>query len=102
MLVNPSRSDYAQWCDLFLKKFCSFYPLETRLISTDISRERIVDCLAQNYKASRDDVALRNMIKLASLVPCILLSHPEMTFEELITHLKSIAADYLGNTLPWE
>jgi hypothetical protein len=102
MLANPSRADYAQWCDLFLKKFCSFYPLETKLIGTDRLRARVVDCLAENYAASQEGVALRNMIKLASLVPCMLLSRPEITFEELISHLKSIMGDYLGNALPWE
>jgi len=102
MLANPSRADYAQWCDLFLKKFCSFYPLETKLICTDGLRSEVVDCLAQNYPASQDSIALRNMIKLVSLVPCMLLSHPEITFEELINQLKSTAAEYLGNALPWE
>ncbi len=102
MLANPSKADYAQWCDLFLKKFCSFYPFETKLISDDSLRAEIVDCLAQNYQASQDGFPLRNMIKLASLVPSMLLSHPEMTFDELITHLKSAMAEYLGNALPWE
>ncbi len=102
MLANPSKEDYAQWCDLFLKKFCSFYPREMTLIGTDGLRAKVVDCLAQNYQASQNGVALRNMIKLVSLVPCILLSHPEITFEELISHLKSTAGDCLGDTLPWE
>ena len=102
MLANPSREDYSQWCDLFLKKFCSFYPREMKLISPDGLRARVVDCLAQNYPASQDGVALRSMIKLVSIVPCMLLSHPEITFEELISQLKSTVGDYLGNALPWE
>lgn len=102
MLAKPSKEDYAQWSDLFLKKFYGFYPFETKLISNDGLRAKIVDCLAQNYQASQDGVALRNMIKLVSLVPCMILSHPEMTFEELISHLKSTAEGYLGDTLPWE
>jgi len=102
MLANPNRADYAQWCDLFLKKYCSFYPLETKLIGTDGLRAKVVDCLALIYPTLQDGVVLRKMIKLASLVPCMILSHPEMTFEELISHLKSIAGDFLGYSLPWE
>ena len=62
MLSKPSREDYAQWCDLFLKKFCSFYPLETKLIGTDSSRAKVVECLVKNYTTSQDIVALRNII----------------------------------------
>lgn len=102
MLTNPNQADYMLWCDLFMKKFCYYYPEVTRLISTDDLRYKVIDFLAQNYTASQDGVSLRSMIKLASLVPCMLLSHPEMTFEVLISHLRSTAADYLGNTLPWE
>ena len=102
ILSNPSREDYALWCDTFLKKFCSFYPLETKLIASENIRKTIVECLAESYPSSPDGITLRNLIKLASLVPCILLSHPETTLEELLTHLHSTTADYLGNALPWE
>lgn len=102
MLTNPSREDYALWCDLFLKKFCNFYPLEAALISSDAHRAMVVECLAESYPSSPDGITLRNLIKLASLAPCILLSHPETTLEELIRQLQTTAADYLGNALPWE
>lgn len=102
MLDNPSREDYAKWCDLFLKKFCSFYPLETRLIDTNVVRAQVVECLAESFPSSPDGLTLRNLIKLASLVPCILLSHPDTTIEELLDHLRSTSEDYIGNALPWE
>jgi len=102
MLANPSREDYVKWCHLFLKKFCSFYALETTQLKTDDSKEKIVDCLAQNYQAAQNGIPLRNFIKLASLVPCMLLSHPGMTFEELMAHLKTTMAEFLGNAMPWE
>ena len=102
MLANPNREDYAKWCHLFLKKFCSFYPLETIPLKTDAAKEKIVNCLAQNYQTVQDGIPLRNFIKLASLVPCMLLSHPGMTFEELMTHLNSTMAECFGNAMPWE
>ena len=102
MLSNPSREDYANWCDLFLKKFCSFYPLETKLINSEEIRAQVVNCLSEIYPSSTDGITLRNLIKLASLVPCVLLSHPETTLEELLNHLRATSADYLGNALPWE
>ena len=102
ILANPSREEYAKWCDLFLERFNNFYPLETRLISSAKIRKKIVECLADAYPSSPDGITLRNFIKLASLVPCILLSHPETTLEELLNHLRSTSAGYLGNALPWE
>lgn len=102
MLKNPDKVDYILWCDDFLKKFCHYYPESTCLIQEDQLRYQLIDCLAENYTAAGDGVVLRNRIKLASLVPCMLLSHPEMTFDELMSQLKKTAAEYLGNKLPWE
>lgn len=102
MLTNPTREDYAHWCDVFIKKFCGFYPVETKLIESDKARKQIVECLSESYPTSLDGITLRNLIKLASLVPCVLLSQPDTTLEELKGYLRSTSADYLGNALPWE
>jgi hypothetical protein len=102
MLSNPCREDYATWCDNFLQKFCGFYPSETRLICSDYARGQVVACLAELYPYSPDGVTIRNLLKLASLVPCVLLSHPDTSLGELLDHLKTTSADYLGNALPWD
>lgn len=102
MLSNPDREDYLNWSDHFLKTFNRFYPLETQLISTDEARVRVIQCLGESYPASPDTLILRNFIKLATLVPCILMSHPEITLDDLIYRLRSTSSEYLGNALPWE
>lgn len=102
VLSNPTRNDYAQWCYLFLKKFSTFYPLEARLIDSDTARSQVVACLADAYPSSPDCVTLRSLIKLASLVPCVLLSRPEIALEELISHVRGASANYIGNALSWE
>ena len=101
-LFNPSKSEYRDWCDGFLKRFCEAYPLKTSLLESKKNRLQVVTCLESAYPSSADGVTLRNLLKLASLVPCILLSHPETTLEELIEHLHNTTADYFGNALPWE
>ena len=102
LLANPSRDDYATWCYRFLKKFCSFYPLEMRLIESEQAISQVVSCLAMSYPTSPDGITLRNLTKLAGLVPSILLSHPDISLEELLGHLRTTSSDYLGSALPWE
>jgi len=101
-LFNPSKKEYRDWCDSFLKRFGEVYPLKAALLEPKKNRIQIVNCLEDAYPSSADGVTLRNLLKLASLVPCILLSHPEISLEELIEHIRNTTADYFGNALPWE
>ena len=102
MLSNPSCDDYAQWAQLLLEKFTRFYPLQMQLLTSSKARVSIVECLAQIYPETPDGITLRNLTKLACLVPCIILAQPEITLDNLLIHLRTAAANYLGNELPWE
>lgn len=102
LLSNPSGEDYAVWCDLFLKKFCNFYPIETKIIQSEEALSQVVSCLAEVYQSSTSEISLRHHMKLASLVPCILMSKQNITLEMLLFVLRASAGMYLGNSLPWE
>jgi len=54
---------------IFSEKFCSFYPLETIPLKTDASKEKIVDCLAQNYQAAQMVFRLEILLSLQVLSP---------------------------------
>jgi len=102
ILNNPSREDYIKWCKLFLRNFCSLYPLEMKTIENKNIQEQVIHCIAESYPAMTDGLTLRNLIKFASLAPCILLSHPDINVDSLLCHLRATSSNYLRNELPWE
>jgi len=102
MLSNPCRDEYKQWCDFFLKRYHGFFPLKTQLLSSQEIHDNIVDCLAESYPTLADGVTLRHFIKLASLVPCILIAHPETTLDSLKAHIRAASGNFVGHVLPWE
>jgi hypothetical protein len=47
-------------------------------------------------------IVLRIWIKLAGLIPCIILSKNASTIDELSTIISSVASEVTGSKLPWE
>ena len=53
-------------------------------------------------ESDEDMIVLRIWIKLAGLIPCMILSQNATTLDELISVISSVASEVTGSTLPWE
>jgi len=102
-LNQPSSGDYEELCIKLFKLFNHHYPESTELISTDEMRSQIAAILKSQFKQfSQDENPIRIWVKLASLVPSILLSERAGNIEELTNQVQKTALEATSYVLPWE
>lgn len=102
-LHAPSPKDYEMWCVRFFNEFHQNHPESTQIISKHESRKEIASVLRKEFeKLHEHDRLLRIWVKLASLVPSILLARNARSKEELIQTIQKSAKKATGYVLPWE
>ncbi|MBW2118204.1 MAG: DUF2791 family P-loop domain-containing protein [Deltaproteobacteria bacterium] len=102
-LHPPSSEEYKNWCLKFLTAFYNYYPDATALLAPSRNRERLSTLLCQEFEAiPEEERLLRIWIKLASLVPSILLSRNAASIEELESLVRKSVRESTGYVLPWE
>lgn len=102
MLKPPPPASYRAWCETFFRQ-CVQHLGPLPVLGDPIERTRIVallgDAFAQIPPSSR---VLRVWIKLAALVPAILMCDKVIAAEELAAELKAACDQASGLVLPWE
>ena len=102
-LKPPSRDQYEHWCFNLLSNFHEHYPEKTRLLSSKDDRERISKVLADEFETGRDfDLVIRVWIKLACLVPSVVLSRGADSVDDIISIIREASSELTGGSLPWE
>lgn len=103
ILHPPSPEEYKTWCQKFWKTFHNYYPDATALLASNRNREHLSTILLEEFESIPEgERLLRIWIKLASLVPSILLSRNAASIEELETFIRKSARESTGYVLPWE
>lgn len=102
-LTPPRPTQYEHWCREFLSEFHRYYPEVTELLATPENRSRIAKALADNFRSQPEaERTLRLWIKLASLVPSVLLAGTVHTREGLEDVIHKTAREASGQLLPWD
>lgn len=102
-LYSPSPEEYKTWCLKFFKTFHNYYPDTTALLATNTNREHLSTVLCEEFESiAKGDRLLRIWIKLASLVPSILLSRKAGSIEEMEALVRKSTREATGDVLPWE
>jgi hypothetical protein len=102
-LDTPKADDYHRWCRMFLERFQSCYPDVTGLLASADARERIARVLREEFTHAPDESrTLRVWVKLAALIPCVLLSGNATSLEELEAIVRRSARSASGTTMPWD
>ena len=103
-LFEPSAEEYKQWLISLFTEFYTHYPEKSELLAKKENRQNIATALADEFEATRpNECVVRTWVKLGCLAPSIMLSGNASSVEELITHLKTAAAELTGSELlPWE
>lgn len=102
-LRKPTPAEYQRWCRDLFSRFHEYEPLGTELLSLAADRDRLAEVLTEEYK--RDGVnqsTLRIWVKLAALVPSIVLARNADTVDQLETIVRKAAQEACGRMLPWE
>lgn len=103
MLQPPNPSNYKDWCLKFFSAFHDHYPSDTSMLASEALRKEIAEVLRTEFeKLSNSENVLRIWVKLASLVPSILLAQNAHTTNELLTLVQVAIRGATGNILPWE
>lgn len=102
-LSNPTPIEYESWCNKFLSTFYEFYPETTALLTSESNRRGIARVLRKQFEATRENERiLRIWIKLATLVPSVLLARNTGSLEELKNIIAKAAKEATGDVFPWE
>jgi len=103
-LAAPAAEDYRTWTIKLFTDFHDHYPEKSAILSSEENRDRIADILADKFAGkSNSEYVIRTWVKLACLVPSIILSDNAETLDELIGHLQTAVVDLTGEgLLPWE
>lgn len=102
-LTPPKPMQYEHWCAHFLAQFHTHYPEVTEIIAEHDDRLRIARVLSTAFRNQPEaDRTLRLWIKLASLVPSILLAGRVHSRAELEQVIDKVARDATGAVLPWD
>lgn len=102
-LEPPPPELYKNWCLHFLQTFHTIYPEQTELISAENDRARLASLLMEEFRGqSSDTKTLRLWVKLATLVPSVVLARNASTIDELETIIRTAARGASGKYLPWE
>jgi hypothetical protein len=102
-LKPPRPVQYEHWCSEFLLEFHRHYPECTEMIGSPEARTRVAKLLATEFRDQADgERTLRLWIKLASLVPSVLLARSVQTLDQLEAVVKRAAREASGQILPWD
>jgi len=102
-LNSPSRDDYEAWCLNLLTNFHEHYPEKTELLSSVDDRKRIAFTLADEFKDNEDsDLVIRIWVKLACLVPSVILARGVESVDDIITIIQNAVMELSGGSMPWE
>lgn len=102
-LKKPTAHDYEDWCKRLLERFHQHAPEATLLLSEAVTRDKLARVLVDEFKKSTGgEITLRVWIKLAALVPSMILAGAITRVEELQSKLQLAAQQASGRQLPWE
>ncbi len=102
-LAVPSRDDYEEWCLNLLTHFHDHYPEKTELFSSLNARKKIAKVLADEFESNEDnDLVIRIWVKLACLVPSVVLAHGAESVDDIITIIQDAVVELSGGFMPWE
>lgn len=102
-LEIPSPEDYEELCTKLLTRFHCYYPESTGLVLGDESRRLVTGVLKSQFEYMRkNEKPLRTWVKLACLIPSILLAGNASTIEELTQKIRKAAQEATDYVLPWE
>ena len=102
-LKLPTRDQYEKWCFRLLSDFYKHYPEKTKLISSKEARVTIAGVLGDEFEMNRDnDMVIRVWVKLACLVPSVVLARGVESVDEIISIIQKAVRELSGGFLPWE
>jgi len=102
-LQPPQPEEYREWCVRFFQEFYRHYPTEMVILKKEENINKIAEILFEMFqRQNNSEVILRNWIKLAGLVPCLLFSKHASNVEHVISIIRNVASEYIFEKLPWE
>ena len=102
-LPSPSPDDYEDLCLKLFRQFNHYYPETTQLIATEKLRRKISTVLRKEYELfSGSESPIRVWVKLACLVPSILLAGNATNIDDLARKVQNAAKEVTTYALPWE
>jgi hypothetical protein len=103
ILGIPSRKEYEAWCVNLLNSFHEHYPQKTELLSFPNAIETIAETLADEFEENEDsDLVIRIWVKLACLVPSVILARNAESVDDIITIIQEAVSELSGGVMPWE
>ncbi len=102
-LRPPDPADYEEWCMKLFEKFYGFYPERSELLATQENRKTLAATLRSAFeKLQPEERSLRIWVKLACLVPSILMAKKVDDLPDLVEMTRGSAAAATRGGLPWE
>jgi hypothetical protein len=102
-LDSPSREEYEEWCSKLLTNFHEHYPEKTELLSAPENRQQIAETLGNLFEDNEDsDLVIRLWVKLACLVPSVILAQAADTVDDIIEIIQDAVNELTGGSMPWE
>jgi len=101
-LHPPYAEEYGSWCRSLFVTFHKQYPAHSALIASEKVRQKIAAALQEEFENHKDQAVMRTWVKLACLVPSVLMANKEKTLEDLIDIIKVAVKELTGGFLPWE
>lgn len=102
-LDSPSRDEYQEWCLKLLTNFHDHYPEKTELLASPGDREKITEALADQFEDNVDNnLVIRIWVKLACLVPSVILAQAAESVEDIISIIQKAVKELSGGLMPWD
>lgn len=102
-LEQPSASEFKNWCLKLLRDFHDYYPEKTKLISSEESRMKIAEVIANEFELNQDkDMVIRIWVKLACLSISVIFARAAESIDDIITIVQTAVSEISGGFLPWE
>ncbi|GAB6056905.1 BREX system ATP-binding domain-containing protein [Desulfonatronum parangueonense] len=103
ILSPPSATDYYQWINNFLIRYHQFYSLNAHLLEDITIVKSIAALLRDRFdSAPIDKKILRIWIKIAALVPAMIMARAVCSPHDLLEKIGNVSNEVIGNVLPWE
>jgi hypothetical protein len=103
VLEPPSADAYESWCEIFFEKFSLHYPEYAGPLKLPENRHNLASVLAQEFaKLPVNDRIVRIWVKLACLVPSILMVHTLQTFDHLSAIIRIASQEATVPPVPWD
>lgn len=102
-LDSPSRDEYEEWSLNLLTNFHEHYPEKTELLASASDRQRIAEALGDLFEENEEsDLVIRIWVKLACLVPSVILARAANSVDNIIQILQDAVNELTGGSMPWE